>query len=261
MIRLNIDFGTNTERLTKFIQNIEDSDLRYQVEYFPSYKSYKYRHLWTIKILDDDTSFSIGLDLGRNTEDKHNGFIEFNPNKCHNNEAFNEFWNVFRGFTVTRELVRYDLAIDVPISRGQMKLQKSGKRLYALLEKNDGITEYQGVRSHDGYVKVYDKTKEADLDYDLTRVEITLDKNTDIDTVWPQVWMYDEQLSMDFDSTLSENEKVFVAMLRSVDEPMFYYKQLTYRFRKKIEPYIADKVLSVDKKAFYEIRTLALSYE
>lgn len=261
MVRLNLDFGTNTERMTHYMQHVGDNDLRYEIAYYPSYKPYKYRHLWSVKIPDDDTGFSIGLDLGKNNEDKHKGYIEFNPNKCHNNKAFNEFWDVFKGFTVTRDLVRYDLAIDVPMRRGQVKLKKDGKHAYELYEKNDGITEYQGIRSHDGFVKVYDKTKESELDYDLTRIEITLDKNTDINKVFPKVLMYDDQVSMNFDSELTANEKVIVSMLRNIDEPMFYYKQLSYRFRKKIEPYLADKVLSVDKKAFYEIRTLALSYE
>ena len=83
MLRLNMDFGTNTDRMVHYMQTLSDSDLRYQIDYYPSYKAYKYRHLWSVKILDDGTSFSMGLDLGRNAEDKHNGFIEFNPNKCH----------------------------------------------------------------------------------------------------------------------------------------------------------------------------------
>ena len=174
MIRLNLDFGTNAERLTSYLQSIEDNDLRFQVDYYPSYKSYKYRHLWAIKIMDDDTSFSLGLDLGRNNDDKHIGFIEFNPNKCQNNEVFNEFWDMVRFFSVTRQLVRYDFAIDIPLRRGLVRLVKDGKKMYQLIEKDDGITEYQGVRSHGGFVKVYDKTKESDLDKDVTRVEINL---------------------------------------------------------------------------------------
>lgn len=261
MLRLNVDFGTNTDRMVKYMQIIADNDLRYQIDYYPSYKPYKYRHLWAVKILDDDTSFSMGLDLGRNAEDKNNGFIEFNPNKCHNNKAFNEFWDDYRSFTVTRSLVRYDMAIDIPIRRGLVKLIKDGKKMYQLIEKDDGITEYQGGRSHEGYVKLYDKTKENDLDYDCTRVEITLNKNTDIEKVFPIIHMMDEQMAFNFMDELTGTDRVLVMLLQAVDEPMFYYKQLGYRVRKKIEPYLADKVLSLDKRAFYEIRTMALSYE
>lgn len=261
MLRLNIDFGTNTDRMVKYMQSLADSDLRYQIDYYPSYKPYKYRHLWAVKILDDDTSFSMGLDLGRNAEDKHNGFIEFNPNKCHNNKAFNEFWDDYRSFTVTRSLVRYDMAIDIPIRRGLVKLIKDGKKIYQLIEKDDGITEYQGNRSHEGYVKVYDKTKESDLDYDCTRIEITLCKNTDITKAFPKIHMMNEQMTFKLMEELNSSEKVLVSLLQTCEEPMFYFKQLGYRLKKKIEPYLADKVLSLDNKAFYEIRTIALSYE
>lgn len=261
MIRLNIDFGTNTERAVNFLQSLSDSDLRYQIDYYPSFKPYKYRHLWAIKILDDDTSFSIGLDLGRNNEDKHNGFIEFNPNKCHNNKAFEEFWDTFRVFTVTRALIRYDVAIDIPVRRGLVKLIKDGKKMYQLIEKDDGITEYQGQRSHGGFVKVYDKTKESNLEENITRVEITLEKNTDIEKAFPKVHIMDEQMSLSLDDNFTSTERVLISLLKNCDEPMYYYKQLSYRFRKRIEPYLADKVLLLDKKAFYEIRTLAVSYE
>lgn len=261
MIRLNLDFGQYIEEFMSYIQHLADYDFSYEVLYYPSYKAYKYRHLWSVTATEDDCSWSLGLDLGRSKEDVHLGFIEFNPNKCEQSKAFQKFWSTIRSQTVIRTLVRYDMAIDIPLARSQCKLQKDGKKMYQLISKSDGVTEYLGRREHNGFVKLYDKTIESDLSYPLTRLELTLDKSCMPSDVFPTVNIYDAQFGLDFDNDLSANDKVFVALLRNTDDYMFYFKNLTYRYRKKIEPYLADKVLSLDVACSNSVRCLALSYE
>lgn len=261
MVRLNIDLGNHITDFNSFIQRISDYDLRYDVAYYPSYKAFKYRHVWSLKDTSTDYSWSIGLDLGGKSEDKSKGFIEFNPNKCENSPLFQEFWQQFSLMCPSRELVRYDLAIDLPFRRGQCRLLKQNKKVYQLISSDDGFTEYLGVRSHNGFIKLYDKTIESDLDYDLTRLEITLDKDGDFTGVFPKVLIFDPQYSLDLDmSNLKPNDKVLISLLRSVEEPMFFFRQLSYEKRKKIEPYLADKVLQSDINCWYSVRSLATSY-
>lgn len=261
MVRLNFDMDCHIKEFESFIQRVNDYDLRYDIKYYPSYKSFKYRHVWSIMDTKTEYSWSIGLDLGRCSDDKSKGFIEFNPNKCENSPLFKEFWEQFQLWTPIRDLVRYDLAIDLPFRRGQCRLLKEGKKCYQLISSDDGFTEYLGKRSHNGFIKLYDKTIESDLDYDLTRLEITLDVDGDFAAVFPKVMIYDAQCNMNVDmSPLKQNDKTLVLLLRSVEEPMFYFKQLSYEKRKKIEPYLADKVLSPDIFCWYDVRKLALSY-
>lgn len=262
MVRLNIDFGLSLDEFIQYVQKINDYDLRYDITDFQSFKAYKYRHLWTFKDTSTTYSWSIGLDLGRNTEDKTKGFIEFNPNKCENSSLFKEFWNIFTCFCPFRELVRYDVAIDLPIPRNMCRLKREGGKNYELYASDEGYTEYLGRRSHGGFVKLYDKTLESKLDYDLTRLELTLDINDSITGKFPSVWIYDAQnnLNIDMAVDLSGVDKVLVKLLREVGEINFYLSQLPYRKRKKIEPYIADRVLSPDYNCWLSVRSLALSY-
>lgn len=261
MVRLNIDFGTHLDEFTKYLQHIADYDLRYEITDYQSFKPFKYRHLWAIKDTKTEYSWSIGLDLGRNTDDRSKGFIEFNPNKCENSVPFNEFWERFSLFCPFRQLVRYDLAIDLPFRRSQCRLKKEGGKNYELFSSDDGLTEYLGCRSHGGFVKLYDKTIESKLDYELTRLEITLDMNDDFLSKFPTVWVYDPQYNLNLVyADLKSTDKVIISLLREVPEPMFYFNQLSYHMRKKIEPYLADKVLSPDNKCWLSVRSLALSY-
>lgn len=263
MVRLSIDFDSHAQEFCNYMTKLCEFDLRYDISYFQSFKKYSYKHLWTLKdTLDDSVSWTVGLDFGSGSKDDvSRGFIEFNPNKCMNSSLFTEFFDVLRLKSLFRELIRYDMAIDIPLPRSQCKLYREGKRTYQYIQKDDGITEYLGTRSHSGFVKLYDKTIESDLNYPLTRLEITLDKKELFHKVFPTVHYVDPQSHLFSDDSLSSTAKTLISLLRDCPDRTFYLSQLERHMRKKIEPYLADKVLSLDNSCAHNVYNLALSFE
>lgn len=262
MVRLNIEFGS-PEKKNKFVAWLNNIDeFRTQdfiVEYFPCFSAFKYRHLWSVKT-KNGCSWSLGLDRTGKPQDAIKGFIEFNPNKCMNDDLFVEFWDKLNGLLLSVVLVRYDVAIDIPLPRSQCRLYKVGRKMYQLIEKDDGLTEYLGQRSHSGFIKLYDKTIESNLPYDLTRLEITLDDKAQLVDVFPTVHIYDTQSQLIFADELNDTDKALVTLLRACEDKQIYLKMLGRGKRKKIEPYIADRVLQFDNKCFQSVRCLATSF-
>ena len=261
MVRYNIEFLSidTKNKFTEWLRELEQTASEdYVIAYHPSFKAFSYRHLWVIRTRHNN-SWTMALDLTGQPNDAVKGMIEYNPNKCMQDDLFNAFWKRLSEKLLTISLVRYDVAIDIPLPRSQCRLIKEGKKMYQLIEKDDGITEYLGQRSHSGFVKLYDKTIESDLDYALTRLEITLDANTSLVDVFPKVHIYDTQATLIFNDDLCENDKVLISLLRACDDKMFYLKSLSYRKRKKIEPYLADRVLQCDLKCFQYVRSFAIS--
>lgn len=140
---------------------------------------------------------SVALGLGQFEPscklNEQRGFIEFNPNKL---AGDNRFWDLLGKISpwVTRaELVRFDFAYDLPRAREACRLTKD-RRMYKSVISN-GITEYLGVKNTPGYVKVYDKAKEAGLQGQLTRIELTCSGEWDAGELrkhWPKVHSWQE---------------------------------------------------------------------
>lgn len=279
MIRLNIDFGhdspgalingetygkrENLKEFMNYMRYLNEIDARYEIKYYPNFSQFKYRHLWNVSSpIDDGVSLSIGLDLGGSNEARHKGFIEFNPNKCENSAILHEFIGKVLALSVHTDLVRFDLAIDIPIDRNLVRLVREGRKHYQYIDSGNGLTEYLGQRNTSGFVKLYDKTKESNLEEQtLTRLEMTIDSKTDIEKVFPVVRINDAQLKLPVDQDLTETDKVLVALLRKEANQQFYLSQLGWRKRKKLEPYLADRVLTLDKQLAYKVKTLADYYE
>lgn len=185
MIRLNFELKElSPDNFIKFLSSFTLSR-QIDVTQHLAHNNIGYKYLYTIKIDNgsDKCSFAIGMDLHSNAENINKGFIEFNPNKCCVFLEFEEFYEHFCSFLSSATLVRYDVALDVPCKRDNVKMVKSGRCNYErLVTSRDGlvlnssITEYQGCRNKNKFTKLYDKTIESNLDYDLTRIEFTFDK-------------------------------------------------------------------------------------
>ena len=133
MVRLSIDFNTHSQNFCDYMTRIASVDLRYDVSYFQSFKKFSYKHLWTIKdALDDSASWTVGLDYGGVKDGVSQGFIEFNPNKCMQSPLFIEFFEVIRANSPIRELVRYDMAIDIPFLLSALKYPSLQSNMYHL---------------------------------------------------------------------------------------------------------------------------------
>lgn len=95
--------------------------------------------------------------------------LEINPNKHAKKPIFNDLLRFLKENTGDCTLKRYDFCIDIPLKLRDIEVfgSKKEKGLYK-------GTRYFGQRNKDGYLKIYDKGKEQEIDDDLTRIEYTL---------------------------------------------------------------------------------------
>lgn len=263
MLRLRVIFGSK-QTLQEFINYVSALDTfqteNYVIDHKTSFKPFTFKHHFTITTANKH-SFAMELEFLGTEEDGLKGWIEFNPNKLCDDDLFRPFYRVLVNKTIIREVVRYDMAIDIPLGRSVCSLMRQNKKTYTLIQGEEGITEYLGSRSTNGYIKLYDKKSESKLDYDVTRLEITLNKKHDIDNIFPEVMIYDTQNALIMGDDLSITDKVLIGMLQTSDKPMFYFSQLSYRMRKKIKPYMAHRTLPLNRKCYEQVKQLALSFE
>ena len=202
----------------------------------------KYRYMWNVSC--DKTSYTVlywfnGFE--NNPAYRRQVIIDFNPNKLSLIER-QEISNILR-WLVDVELVRFDLAVDIPINRRYVHLVKDN-RTYEYQDHNEnGITEYLGTRNNINYVKVYDKTRESSLDEAMTRVEMTCSPwLSESVKHFPSVLIEHEQISLElleYDN-LSKTQITLVSMLKSlnVTSRVQALKTLNYRMKKKLSPYV-----------------------
>lgn len=144
-----------------------------------------------------NTKSSIQLFIGLND---FNGRINndiilvFNPNKvCDNRyngnavEALKDL-AFFMKHISNACVVQFDLAIDIPTHRQNVTTQACFGRAYSRVNGDDTIitetgiaivnaedfTQYVGKHQSHGFLKIYNKRIESNLDYDCTRVEYTI---------------------------------------------------------------------------------------
>ena len=186
---------------------------------YTSFKDFDYRYLFVFGI--KGLSFSIGLCMnGVKKETVLQGFLDFNPNKLLGEVAYGDGFlsTTISPFTqeetsfrdlrdqigdILREVLdqlfvsvesirikRWDLAVDVPYGRDCVQLIKDNRKYSQFYKSSQDFTEYLGSMSSPGRVKIYNKQLEAELDYPLTRIEVTLDSLDYIDCCrcWPNVY-------------------------------------------------------------------------
>lgn len=272
MVRYNFELVENGN--DKFSKFINDYNMIYgcNVKFYPSKSGIGYKYLYNITIEDNSNkcSFAIGFGLNSKSENMNSGFIEFNPNKCFMLSQFEQFFFQFTELCSSMTLVRYDCAIDIPLSRSKVKMIRNYRCNYEYLIEstkagqvlNKSVTEYQGRRNCNKFTKLYDKKAESHLDYDLTRIEFTFERNEISFENLPKFVVYDSNIINNFElSNISASDLVLIDLLRNSPELNYYLKSLPYRKRKKIEPYLSDLVLQLNNDLLMSVRDLALSFE
>lgn len=174
---LRIHFNIEADKNAEFGSFMRYVVLQHLAEHYQSARMWNYKHLLSIN------GVKIGLlfNSGKNSTDTLKGFIEFNPNKQH--FLFLELKKHLDLFCVNYVVHTFDLAVDLKVPRQNVFFFKD-KRDYRFFEKyidssaSYGVTEYLGKRNNNGYCKLYNKKEESNLDYDLTRFEITLNELT-----------------------------------------------------------------------------------
>lgn len=251
MVRVNLEMREDeVNNILKYYHSVVRMDI---TEYPPCFQDFKYRNMFTITY-EKGSTMTVGLCFNGTAQGENlKGFIEVNPNKCFIKPQC--LVDVY--YTLSRcigwEVTRWDLAIDIPTDRMSVILGKDQRKYELTCKNKEDRTEYLGCRNDVGRVKVYNKTAESDLDYTLTRCELTLPNYSDLnfamklDSIIPEVWIAGTDTGLEL-SNLSDMQAMLVEFIRKEENPTLYLKRLKWEQRKKLEPYVFDgyKRLKVD---------------
>lgn len=139
-------------------------------------RAFNFFYNYSIKI-DEDISFYFGF--LHNTEKrepndncKYNFTIEFNPNKVQKNEILLYLLDLSSEWYIKR----LDMACDLKVNILDIIYDKGLKRSVMTISNGFDDKTYR-IGKGNGHVKIYNKKRESnlDIDYDLTRVEITME--------------------------------------------------------------------------------------
>lgn len=172
--------------------------------------------------------------------------LEVNPNKHSNTKEFISVMAWIRQNCTDGELVKYDYAIDVPYPLSSMRVYRSKKE--AGLYKG---TIYRGLRSKHGFMRMYDKAKEQNLDKVLTRIEHIVEVKKA--PSFEKIIILQSTASSNTEGKLDTLNSVLVSLcllLRAAGidfEPCI--AKLNYRRRKKLEPFLYGDVLTLEYDA------------
>lgn len=272
-LRFKIEFATSDQ----MDMCIKALSVLPELNYYKSLKDYTFRHL--IQFGQPGQSFAVGLDWnGVKQEDRLIGYIEFNPNKMLGgiylqdgfvksdsvfDEAKQEFismrdevtqlflsvWRIVHNYSLELTLKRWDMAVDVSYNREDVQLIKDRRKYSQFFKSVEDFTEYLGCGSNAGRVKVYNKKLEAGLDYELTRIELTLDSldYSKMAAVWPDIYV---RRNIPVDSN-----KVLLQLLQRCDSSDlgYYLKRLDLKTRKKYIALLMDTKLEVREVHFNQL--------
>lgn len=229
-------------------------EYRPEVDYWVGHGVKAHRHNYNFKI-DKENSFYIALqhNMGKKVLKGTKGavdlMVKYNPNKVRSVELARLLATFFVGnpFTVVKS---FDLAIDMPINILNVFPQPEGKMSKRIIDNGgDNKTYYFKERGSNGSTKIYNKTREAKLDYDLTRYEITLTPkvslndmsfyNLDPNLLMPLYITGDMQL----DVSVSGTDKV---LLLACLEHYEYLDELPRKKKVKIKEIISNLLCQVD---------------
>lgn len=175
MIRLKVHVPSADVEMfmARYSENIE-------VSYYESLSFKKYRYNWNFKVNSVYGTGIVGFWIGfyhgsEKIGQAHNLVIEFNPNKC---EEIPYLWVLLKRFYSNSKLVECvsgDIACDMPVNILDVLYMPHGRRNKKTFDNGgDDLTYYFGSRSEDGYIKIYNKSRELGVeDIDLTRYEVT----------------------------------------------------------------------------------------
>jgi len=193
----------------------------------------------------DDYSFWFGFISNKNANglqnlDKpRNLTIEFNPNKCKDDALILSILKSSTQWTIKS----IDFALDIRENiLNLIGFDKQKKSFLTTIDNGlDDKTYYMGVRNN--RVKIYNKRIESNLDYDLTRIEIT--KYLDINSCdiynfdfgyFPELFLRDFQLNV----TDMQLDSMFATVLFAVEHG-FPLHDLSRKYREKVKNYLQQK--------------------
>lgn len=143
--------------------------------YYHSFKKLTYSNNFKFELCQGSDTFSFWLGTHFQSYDKtlDTWKLELNPNKCMPCEFVSELFALLRFYSKFVEVGEYDIAVDMPFSRDSFFLVKDKRKYHCVVNSSVDKTEYLGCRHQHGFVKLYNKQMESNLDYSLTRFEIS----------------------------------------------------------------------------------------
>lgn len=250
-----------TEQLAIMIDNLI---VQYGVEVirWTSFKPGTFSEQTSIR-QKDGTSFWIGVGLNGKKTVWDRCRVEFNPNKVGNTLAFTRVLKYLcsRTFVSQRKVARFDLAIDIPVAREQCFLVKD-RRLYIERRHGQEYTQYLGAKSSAiGRVKLYNKAVESNLDYPLTRLELTLDPVVPFENVnWPSVYYLDTPNILFNEVRVTDTERFIIrAILSGFGSLHDLGRKIQAKIRDILNTYILSVTISTE--IYSAILTQVAEYE
>lgn len=254
---LRLEFKVSTSNLQKLLNSFQ---YRTDCDYWESNKYFTYRHQFTFRV-DLKNSYTLLADFIDARKDANKIIIlEFNPNKVGSDLGLLSLLNKLCLMAYKKRLVRFDCAIDIPVSRDRCLLVKDQRTYSEYRNSSSDLTQYLGHRNKHGFVKLYNKARELGLsDDNLTRLEITVDgdKINEVESIFPKVYVINDQI--DFDDGINSTDRVL--MFACMDNPS-YLSLLERRRAKKIKELIDSHslILSLDSSLFDSVCRLAFGF-
>lgn len=237
---------SNPERMDLLNQILSSvaTNSKGSVQSWTSFKPGTFRRQTLIQI-DEGRSFWIGQGLNGHGTLLDRVRLDFNPNKVGDDPNF----QIIREFLVRNSranlcrISRFDLAIDIPVTREKCFLVKD-RRLYIERRHGEEFTQYLGSKSSKvGRVKLYNKALEAKLDYPLTRLELTLSPDTPFENInLPTVFCVNE-VCADIQNTKLTDTQCFV--VKAVIQGFGTLNDLGRKTRAKIEGVLRETLRTV----------------
>lgn len=243
----------NENKFNNFLNHFDRTDIQ---ELMRCYAPYKYHYMYRISYTDAETSLIVGF--GINCGSPNDGFLDFNPNKLLTHESNKAISDLNRLLAISSyyDIRRWDLAIDIPCKREDVHLIKDRRTKTCLLNSDKYIlrinstpdsTEYLGHRNSEGFIKLYNKTRESDLSTDLTRLEITFGDtetesklNEQMSKYLPLVTYPNSAYTLDHTALRPDERWKIHAILASENREalILELKRNNYHIWKKIKPYV-----------------------
>lgn len=216
-----------------------------EVTHWNSFKMGSFKEQFTIRF-QDGNSFWVGVVLNGRKPEWGRVRVDFNPNKVANHSVFQMVLGQCVSSTrpMHRKIRRFDLALDIPVSRQDAFLVKDSR---AYIERRHGQewTQYLGAKSSTvGRVKLYNKAVEAVLCYPLTRLEMTLDPATPYEKINFPTAYYLDDMQMSFSGYKATETERFI--MNALFQGCGTMDQLGRRTREKIKVLMADHVKKVE---------------
>lgn len=249
-IRLSFYADSLSQELIDYFFN----SLRIEIDVYPvNFVLARYQHLCTVRYSSTE-SMTIGFgfngatridEMGR--DNAYKGYCDFNPNKL---ASYSQFWADYRYLLSCcrlHEIDRCDIAYDISVPRENIILRKDNRVYECKAYSPANKTEYLGLRSHPGRVKIYNKAMELKIPGDLTRIEITMKPLTEqFFAFFPEVYNIACQPSFLYPEELSQTDIVLIQqevtlLLNHLDDGMLLFNQLSDRKKQKLKPYIVPE--------------------